>query len=203
MFHAEALDAPPVKPFEPDPGTTQPVPANPNPPPDKKPETPAAQPAQPAAPSSPDKPPEESKSQFKPSITLSDSKVYSGNVYLTEGAKLKYFRIDSSKIEEKELRDIKKIEFIAVRSEIIYSYRFKEAGSNEKIKDGPGYVDQEYEMEVTTTTGEKIRAHSMGQAIYVESGGQRYKFILRKHQSGEPGEPANKVIYVKKIILAP
>jgi hypothetical protein len=140
---------------------------------------------------------------FQQSIMLSDSTVYSGKVELTQGAALKWYRLDTKQFEDLDVEKIRRIEFKVAKSEVKYSYRFKEAGSNEKVQDGPGYVDQEYEMEVTTTDGKMARGHSMGQAIYVESKGQRYKFILRKNQKGEPGEEASKIIYVKRILLRP
>ena len=177
-----ALDAPPVQPFEPAPKTVETAPAKPP----KTDDSSAAK-----------------EVVFQQSIMLSDSKVYSGKVELTEGAALKWYRLDTKQFEDLDVARIRKIEFKVTQSEVKYSYRFKEAGSNEKVQDGPGYVDQEYEMEVTTTEGKVIQGHSMGQAIYVESGGQRYKFILRKNQRGEPGEEAGKILFVKRIILRP
>jgi len=133
-------------------------------------------------------------------VTTSDGKALWGLLYINLGKPLKIYDPRKRKFVEFTLKEVSRIDIeVEIEKEQPYWY-WKESGSDDKVYTGKSYIWRKYRTSVTFSGGEKVSGYLSG-IIYLEDRERKkHRFILHDRHKGKPGEPAEKLIYVKSIV---
>jgi hypothetical protein len=134
-------------------------------------------------------------------LKLSSGEIYSGEIRFTETDVLKIYDLDKKKYISVTVGEIKSLKTRVVKSEMLKSWVFKEAGSPEKIYTGKEYPHVEFEHDVALSSGTTIRGHVVA-TVYITVADEERRFILKKKERGEDDQKLSDIIYVSEISFA-
>jgi hypothetical protein len=134
-------------------------------------------------------------------VDLSDGTVLAGRVYTTRSKRLKVYNLADKIYEYVPVPALERIETEVEWERMQREWRFKEAGSPEKVYSGRAYPARRLAYRLTLRGGHKIRGHILGQPLYIESGGEVRREVLHKRQKGEMGEGRQGLVYIRAVRL--
>jgi len=133
-------------------------------------------------------------------VIFSDGREVSGHIYTTRAKRLKIYNLRRKIYEYVPVPACRKIEAIVEWERTERQWRFKEAGSPEKVYTGKAYPVRSLAWRLTLVNGHEIAGHILGQPLYVAHDGRRERFILHQRQKG-PGETTLEALVFPKVIL--
>lgn len=133
-------------------------------------------------------------------VELSDGARIEGRVQLTDDSLV---ILDEAQARRYTVRvaEMAKIETIIERQSMEEKWLFRESGLDDKVYTGEQYPVREYLTRITFHDARQIEGHIMPRALYVERGGQRQRFILRRKDEGQPGQMLGSLVYVRTIVF--
>ncbi len=134
-------------------------------------------------------------------IELSDGNTIRGAVWMTRGSTLEIFEDAKNLRHEMKFSDVARIENAVEEEKIIWEWRFKEGGSDEKIFTGRTCAYRRYSTVVTKTDGTTVKGHMRGTVIYIDAPEGRHKYFLRQDHRSEWGGKMSDLVYVKAVVL--
>ena len=97
-----------------------------------------------------------------------------------------------------KLAELKRIDVEIEKEWIEGTWRWKEAGQDEKVYFGPTYPARKYVTTFALGTGRKLTGDYSG-PIYVMAGGKSVRYLLHKRDKGEKGTKMEDLLYIKSI----
>ena len=182
---------------------------------DDEPETPtqagqAEKPGQPAKPA--DKP---ASNPFGPAggfnrqdavpgyLELSSGLKVPGHIFTTRAARLKVYNLDREMYEYVPVPALKSIDAEVEWERMDPEWRFKEAGSPEKVYSGRENPVRKVCYTLTLLNDHKIRGHILGQPLYVAHNDKADRFLLHDRDKGAMGQTLKDIPYIKHVELGP
>lgn len=135
---------------------------------------------------------------------LSDGGELRGRLYLTRDAKLELFVDACSEWRKLDLQDLKTLAFSVEKEEVVREWRWKEAGSDEKVETGRTRVDRKYSCRAVLRDGTVLEGHVRGTVIYMRGDGkdgEERKLFLRWNQPGGFEQKPADLVYVKELVF--
>jgi len=136
-------------------------------------------------------------------VELSNGLKVPGQVYTTRAKRLKIFNVDGEVYEYVPVPACQRIEAVVEWARVDRQWRFKEAGSPEKVYTGESYPVRMLSWRLTLRNGHEIVGHILGQPLYVEHNRKRERFILHKRDKGPLGKTLEDLVYVRRVEFGP
>jgi hypothetical protein len=136
-------------------------------------------------------------------VELSSSLKVPGHITTTRAKRLKIYNLDRQVYEYVPVPALREVEAVVEWARVDKQWRFKEAGSPEKVYTGQSYPVRMLKWRLTLRNGHEIVGHILGQPLYVEHNGNRERFILHKRQKGGLGETLEDLVYVRRVVFGP
>jgi len=152
-------------------------------------------------------------------VELSSGAKVPGRLFTTRGARLKIFNLEKEVYEYVPVPAVRKIETLIEWERMEKEWRFKEAGSPEKVYTGRSYPARKFAYRLTLLGGHTITGHILGQPLYLArpsraspsraSGssdgsndeGKVDRFILHDRQKGPLDTTLEDLVYLKRVVL--
>ncbi len=126
-----------------------------------------------------------------------------GHIYTTRAKRLKVYNLERQIYEYVPVPALESIEAVVEWARMDNQWRFKEAGSTEKVYTGKSYPVRMLKWRLTLRNGHEIVGHILGQPLYVEHNGKRERFVLHKRQKGPLGDTLDDLVYVREVVFGP
>lgn len=126
-----------------------------------------------------------------------------GRIYTTRAKRLKIYHLDRQAYEYVPVPACRRIQAVVEWARLERQWRFKEAGSTEKVHTGKAYPVRSLAWRLTLRNGHEIVGHILGQPLYVEHHGKRERFILHKRQKGTLGQTLEDLVYLDRVEFGP
>ncbi|MEA3367827.1 MAG: hypothetical protein U9R68_06920 [Planctomycetota bacterium] len=136
-------------------------------------------------------------------VELSNGLKVPGHVYTTRAKRLKIFNVDGEVYEYVPVPACQRIEAVVEWARVDKQWRFKEAGSPEKVYTGESYPVRMLSWRLTLRNGHEIVGHILGQPLYLEHNRKRERFILHKRDKGPLGATLEDLVYVRRVEFGP
>lgn len=136
-------------------------------------------------------------------VELSNGLKAPGHVYTTRAKRLKIFNVDGEVYEYVPVPACQRIEAVVEWARVDKQWRFKEAGSPEKVYTGESYPVRMLSWRLTLRNGHEIVGHILGQPLYLEHNRKRERFILHKRDKGPLGKTLEDLVYVRRVEFGP
>jgi hypothetical protein len=147
-------------------------------------------------------------------VELSSGAKVAGRIFTTRAKRVKIFNLEKEVYEYVPVPAIRKIETVVEWERMEKEWRFKEAGSPEKVYTGRSYPARKLAYRLALVGGHTIRGHILGQPLYLArpsraSGssdgsndeGKTDRFILHDRQKGPPDTRLEDLVYLKRVVL--
>jgi len=162
-------------------------------------------------------------------VELSSGAKIFGRIYTTRGKRLKIFNVEKEIYEYVPVPAVREIETIVEWERMEREWRFKEAGSPEKVYTGRSYAARKFAYRLTLLGGHTITGHIVGQPLYVGrpsrasgssdgsnddgrpsagsgrsragSRDQGDRFVLHDRQKGPLDTTLEDLVYLKRVVL--
>jgi hypothetical protein len=126
-----------------------------------------------------------------------------GFLFTTRAKRLKIYNLRREIYEYVPVPALESLEAVVEWERVDPEWRFKEAGSPEKVFTGKSYPVRMLSWRLTLRNGHEIVGHILGQPLYVEHNGKAERFILHKRQKGNLGEALDDLVYVRRAVFGP
>ncbi|MFO8012600.1 MAG: hypothetical protein R6X20_04750 [Phycisphaerae bacterium] len=136
-------------------------------------------------------------------VELSSGLKVPGHIYTTRAKRLKTYNLDRQVYEYVPVPALSAIEAVVEWARVDKQWRFKDAGSPEKVYTGKSYPVRMLKWRLTLRNGHEVVGHILGQPLYVEHNGERERLILHKRQKGPLGDTLEDLVYVKRVVFGP
>jgi len=136
-------------------------------------------------------------------VELSSGLKVPGRIYTTRAKRLKIYNLDRKIYEYVPVPTCRRIEAVVEWARMDKQWRFKEAGSPEKVYTGKSYPVRMLAWRLTLLNGHEIQGHILGQPLYVEHNQKRERFILHKRDKGALGETLDDLLYLRRVEFGP
>jgi hypothetical protein len=136
-------------------------------------------------------------------IELSSGQKIPGKIYTTRAKRLKIYNLKRELFEYVPVPAIKRIDVTVEWERLEKEWRFKEAGSPEKIYSGREYPVRSLVWTLTLRNDHQITGHILGQPLYIQHDGKAERFILHQRDKGEMGQKLEDLVYVRRLALGP
>jgi len=136
-------------------------------------------------------------------VELSGGLKVPGHIYTTRAKRLKIYNLRRKIYEYVPVPACRSIEAVVEWARMQKQWRFKEAGSPEKVFTGKSYPVRRLAWRLRLRSGHVIVGHILGQPLYVQHNGKRERFILHKRHKGALGETLNDLVFVRRIKFGP
>jgi hypothetical protein len=136
-------------------------------------------------------------------VELSSGLKVPGHIYTTRAKRLKIYNLEREIYEYVPVPALSEIEAVVEWARVDKQWRFKEAGSTEKVYTGKSYPVRMLAWRLRLRNGHEIVGHVLGQPLYVEHNERRERLILHKRQKGPLGDPLEDLVYVKGVVFGP
>jgi hypothetical protein len=133
-------------------------------------------------------------------VTLSDGTVLQGRVHVTDDSIVLYNEAQARRYTVR-MAEMKALETAIERQAMEQKWIFRESGLDDKVFTGETYPVRHYRTRITFHDGRQLEGGIMPKTIYVESGGERQRFILRAQQEGKVGQTLQDLLYVQSIVF--
>ena len=143
-------------------------------------------------------------------VELSSGATVAGRIYTTRGKRLKIFNLERGMYEYVPVPAVREIETIVEWERMEREWRFKEAGSPEKVYTGREYPARKFAYRLTLLNGHTITGHILGQPLTLarpsrasgsNDGEEVDRFILHDRQKGDFGQTLEDLLYLRRITL--
>lgn len=136
-------------------------------------------------------------------VELSNGLKVPGFIYTTRAKRLKVFNLQREGYEYVPVPACERIEAAVEWERVDEQWRWKEAGSTERVYTGKAYPVRMLKWRLTLHGGHRIEGHILGQPIYVEHNGKRERFILHKRGKGDLDETLDDLVYIRRVAFGP
>jgi len=136
-------------------------------------------------------------------VALSNGLKVPGYLYTTRAKRLKIYNLDRQVHEYVPVPACRRIQAVVEWARVDKQWRFKEAGSTEKVQTGKSYPVRSLAWRLTLRNGHEIVGHILGQPLYLEHHGKRERFILHKRQKGPLGQTLEDLVYLDRVEFGP
>jgi hypothetical protein len=136
-------------------------------------------------------------------VELSNGLKVPGRIYTTRAKRLKIYNLDRQVYEYVPVPALGGVEAVIEWARVDKQWRFKEAGSTEKVYTGESYPVRMLAWRLILRNGHAIVGHILGEPLYVEHNEKRERFILHKRQKGPLGESLDDLVYVQRVAFGP
>ena len=136
-------------------------------------------------------------------VEMSNGLKVPGHIYTTRAKRLKIFNVDGEVYEYVPVAACQRIEAVVEWARVDRQWRFKEAGSPEKVYTGESYPVRMLSWRLTLRNGHEIVGHILGQPVYLEHNRKRERFILHKRAKGPLGATLEDLVYVRRVEFGP
>ena len=96
---------------------------------------------------------------------------------------------------------VREIETIVEWERMEKEWRFKEAGSAEKVYTGREYAARKFAYRLTLLGGHTITGHIVGQPLYLARGEAADRFVLHDRQKGPLDTRLEDLVYLERVVL--
>jgi len=147
-------------------------------------------------------------------VELSSGAKVPGRLFTTRGGRLKIFNLEKEVYEYVPVPAVRKIETVIEWERMEKEWRFKEAGSPEKVYTGRSYPARKFAYRLTLLGGHTITGHILGQPLYLarpsrapgssdgsNDEGKVDRFILHDRQKGPLDTTLEDLVYLKRVVL--
>jgi len=132
-------------------------------------------------------------------LELSNDLKVPGFIYTTRAKRLKIYNVARQVYEYVPVAACERIEAVVEWERVDKQWRWKEAGSTERVYTGKAYPVRMLAWRLTLHGGHAIVGHILGQPLYVEHNGKRERFLLHKRGKGNLGESLDDVVYIRRV----
>jgi len=147
-------------------------------------------------------------------VELSSGAKVPGRIFTTRAKRVKIFNLQKEVYEYVPVPAVRKIETVIEWERMEKEWRFKEAGSPEKVYTGREYPARKFAYRLTLLGGHTITGHILGQPLYLArpsraSGssdgsndeGKVDRFVLHDRQKGPMDTTLEDLVYVRSVVL--
>jgi len=152
-------------------------------------------------------------------VELSSGAKVPGRIFTTRAERVKIFNLEKEVYEYVPVPAVRKIETVIEWERMEKEWRFKEAGSPEKVYTGRSYPARKLAYRLTLVNGHTITGHILGQPLYLArpsraspsraSGssdgsndeGKTDRFILHDRQKGPLDTTLEDLVYIRSVVL--
>jgi hypothetical protein len=134
-------------------------------------------------------------------VELSSGAKAAGRIYTTRSRRLKIFNMEKGIYEYVPVPAVRKIETVVEWERMEKEWRFKEAGSTEKVSTGRSYPARKLAYRLTLVNGHTITGHILGQPLYLAHEGKADRFILHDRQKGPLDTTLEDLVYIRSVVL--
>lgn len=134
-------------------------------------------------------------------VELSTDRKIPGKIYTTRAKRLEIFNLERGIKEYVPVPALKSIEAVVEWARIERQWRFKEAGSPEKVYSGRTYPARMLAWRLTLRNDHVITGHILGQPLYVTREGETERWVLHKRQKGPVGGTLDELVYIRRVVL--
>ncbi len=131
-------------------------------------------------------------------LELSDGRRVEGRVHITDGRLIIHNEAQGRR-QTIRAAEMARIETAIERQSMEAKWLFRESGRDEKVYTGEHYPVRHYLTRITFHDGRRLEGHVMPKTIYVESGGRKQRFILRRKAEGKVGQGLDDLLYVRAV----
>ncbi|MCX5654713.1 MAG: hypothetical protein NTY65_08720 [Planctomycetota bacterium] len=136
-------------------------------------------------------------------LELSSGLKVPGHIFTTRAARLKIYNLDREIYEYVPVPALKSIDTEVELERMDKEWRFKEAGSPEKVYSGRECPVRKVSYTLTLLNDHKIRGHILGQPLYVAHNDKADRFLLHDRDKGAMGQTLADIPYIKRVELGP
>lgn len=136
-------------------------------------------------------------------VLLSDGRRADGFVHLTPGVLLRIYDREQRVHVDVPFEMVRQIDVEVEKSWLDQEWRFKEAGSPQKVFTDRFYWSHKYVCTVHLSDGTKIHG-DLNAVVYVETpDGKKEKYFLRKYYTGSQGtrDDVPEIVYVQRVVI--
>jgi len=143
-------------------------------------------------------------------VELSTGAKVPGHIFTTRAKRVKIFNLQKKIYEYVPVPAMRKIETLVEWERMEKEWRFKEAGSPEKVYTGRSYPARKFAYRLTLLGGHTITGHILGQPLYLArpsraSGssdeGKTDRFVLHDRQKGPLDTTLEDLVYIRSVTL--
>jgi len=134
-------------------------------------------------------------------VELSSSVKVSGRIFTTRAKRVKIFNLEKDVYEYVPVPAVRKMEALVEWERMEKEWRFKEAGSPEKVYSGREYPARKLAYRLTLLGGHTITGHILGQPLYLAREGKTDRFVLHDRQKGALDTTLEDLVYLKRVVL--
>jgi len=158
--------------------------------------------AEDAEPVNPFTPPQQQVPKLNGYLVLSDDTKIKGHISVTPGLLVKVFDRAAKKHVELPLEEIARIDVEVEKEWLDREWRWKEAGSPEKVYTDQYYYNHKYVCTLTLTDGGETRG-DLNVVLYLQNAAGKKKFFIRKYHKGKQGakDHVPKIVYVRQVVF--
>jgi len=133
-------------------------------------------------------------------VELSTGERVVGEIYLT-GDSLYIYNEAQKRRYMVSSSEIKTLQTIIEKQSMEQKWFFKEDGRDVKVYTGQMYPVRHYRTRVTFHDGKTLEGHIIAKTLYVKSGGEKLRFLLRRKDEGEVGQTLEDLPYVRVVLF--
>jgi len=133
-------------------------------------------------------------------VRLSDGRELAGEVYIVGGRVLLMNEAQKRRYSIR-IEEMARFESVVEKEGMEEKWIFKESGLNDKVMLGQYYPVRDYMTHVTFHDGRKLSGHIIAATLYVKSGGEKQRFILRRQNAGKVDQKPEDLLHVKEIVF--
>jgi len=134
-------------------------------------------------------------------VELSSGAKVPGRIFTTRAKRVKIFNLEKEVYEYVPVPAVRKIETVIEWERMEKEWRFKEAGSPEKVYTGRSYPARKFAYRLTLLGGHTITGHILGQPLYLAREGKVDRFVLHDRQKGPRDTTLEDLVYVRSVVL--
>ena len=134
-------------------------------------------------------------------VELSTGAKVPGRLFTTRAKRVKIFNLQKEVYEYVPVPAIRKIETVIEWERMEKEWRFKEAGSSEKVYTGRSYPARKFAYRLTLLGGHTITGHILGQPLYLAREGKTDRFVLHDRQKGPLDTTLEDLVYIRSVVL--
>ena len=134
-------------------------------------------------------------------VELSTGAKVPGRIFTTRAKRVKIYNLQKKIYEHVPVPAMRKIETVVEWERMEKEWRFKEAGSPEKVYTGRSYPARKVAYRLTLLGGHTITGHILGQPLYLAREGKTDRFVLHDRQKGPLATTLEDLVYIKSIVL--
>jgi len=134
-------------------------------------------------------------------VELSSGLKMPGRIFTTRAKRLKVYNIEKEIYEYVPVPALKRIEAVVVWEREQRQWRFKEAGSTEKVYTGKTYPARMLSYRLTLRNDHRITGDVLGQPLYIAREERTDRFVLHKRRKGAVGESLEDLVYIRAVVF--